>query len=192
MDLQERKIINAIKYFVKNTKFVGRTKLFKLLYFWDFMFLQRHGKIITGYEYYTYPFGPVPDKLYKEITSDGLSKEFSNNLYFQTKDDLDEDAEYPRFEVRLKNSTISYDYFTPYEKAMLELVADIFKEATGKQMTEISHLPNLPWAITIKEKGMLKSIDMMLAKTQETPFDEIEIKERLYLQKSLTTHAINT
>ena len=192
MNIQEQKLINAIKYFVKNTKYVGRTKLFKLLYFWDFMFFEKHAKSITGYEYFTYPFGPVPDRLFKEITAEQLSEEFKKHLYFQVKANLDEKDEYPRFEVKLKNNSINFDYFTPYEKEMLELVAEIFKEATGSQMTEITHLQNQPWSITLKEKGVKMPINIRLAKSNETPFDESEIEERLYLQQNLTANAFNS
>ena len=42
------KLINAIIYFAQNTKYCGKIKLFKLLYFLDFWHFKQTGKSVTG------------------------------------------------------------------------------------------------------------------------------------------------
>lgn len=186
MTLQEQKILIAIKYFIKNTKHLGRTKLFKLFYYWDFRYFSKHGKSITGFDYSTYPFGPVPEELYIKIRDSKLSKEFTDN--FEITDDTVEDEEdgYKRFRMQLKKKDIDFDCLTGYEKEALEEVVEIFRDCTAKDIVESTHLPNTPWSKTIAEKGMNQIIDYFLAIDKDTPLDNEEIKERFTLQRSLT------
>jgi len=185
MTLQEAKLLNAIKYFVKNTNNVGRTKLFKLLYFWDFRFFEKHGKSITDLQYFTYPFGPVPDKLYNEIKEDKLPSYLNDDLVFEDSQEFDEDNEFKPFKVLLRDKKIDMAVFTPYEEEALKEVAYIFKDATASEMTEASHIHNSPWSKTLKEKGRFQEIDYFLAKSESTPYDDEEIRERMFLRENL-------
>ena len=185
MTITEEKILNGIKHFVKNTKNVGRVKLFKLLYFWDFIHFERYGKTITLYEYFTFPFGPVPQKRFDDIQDEKLPEYLDINISIIEDYTEDEDDGFKRFKIILKNKKIDYDCFSPNEKQVLEDVTYIFREATAKQMTEVTHLKNSPWHKTINEHGMYKSIDYFLAIDENTPFDQEEITERFNLQKEL-------
>ncbi|MGH8251370.1 MAG: Panacea domain-containing protein [Steroidobacteraceae bacterium] len=60
------KLINAIVYFARNTKFCGKTKLFKLLYLLDFHHFRQTGRSVTGLEYRAWKLGPVPIALMQE------------------------------------------------------------------------------------------------------------------------------
>ena len=182
MTLTEEKILNGIKYFVKNTNNVGRTKLFKLLYFWDFIHFKRYGLSVTGYDYYTYPFGPVPKELYDDIIENRLPDFLHGSLSIIEDDQEDEDKDFKKFKVILQNKKIDRDCFSPHEFHVLEEVACIYKEATAREMTEITHLHNTPWHHTVKH-GMFIPIDYFLAIDEETELDEEEIKERFTLQK---------
>ena len=181
----EQKILNGIKYFVKNTNNVGRTKLFKLLFFWDFLNFKKFGKSVTGFDYYTYPFGPVPKELYNEIIEDDLPEYLNDNIIITQKDNEEEDNGYKSFDVKLKNTKIKLDSLSKNELETLEEVAFIYKDATAKQMTEVSHLPNAPWEKTVKEKGYDKIIDYLLAIDESSPYTVEEAQERLELQREL-------
>jgi len=183
MTLTEEKILNGIKYFVLHTKNVGRTKLFKLLYFWDFMHFKRYGTSITGYDYYSFPFGPVPKRLYDEIIAGELPNYLRDNLSIINDDTYDELDEFKRFKVILRSKKVDLECFSPNVFKILEEVAYIFKEATAGQMTEISHLHNSPWETTIRLSGMLIPIDYFLSIDDETNLDKKEIEERFTLQK---------
>ena len=67
-DYSQEKLINLIIYFTKNTKYCGILKLCKLLYFADFKHFKETGESITGMSYQAWPYGPVPTKLYMEVT----------------------------------------------------------------------------------------------------------------------------
>lgn len=187
MKLTEEKILNGIKYFVANTKNVGRTKLFKLLYFWDFIHFKRYGLSVTGYDYYTLPFGPVPRELYDKISRNDFPQDFKKEIEFNpVTDNEEEDTDtYKTFSVLLKNRKIDLDVFSPNELSVLKEVAEIYKNATAKQMTEVAHLPNTPWAVTMSRKGLNQPIDYFLSLDNETPFDRETIEERFKLQQDL-------
>jgi len=191
MTTVENKILNAIKYFVINTQKVGRTKLFKLLYFWDFYYFEKHGKSISGFKYFAYPFGPVPKELFESIDNDKLPDYLDSQIEIVEDTEYENDDGFKRFKVVLKNKVIDLDVFTPYEKEMMQKVVEIFKYASAKDMTEASHFHNMPWKITIDKKGEFSEIDYMLGKSKDTPFDEEEIKERMFLQNELTHNGYN-
>ncbi|MBN1294977.1 MAG: SocA family protein [Candidatus Latescibacteria bacterium] len=184
MTLTEEKILNGIKYFVLHTKNVGRTKLFKLLYFWDFLHFKKYGMSVTGYDYFTFPFGPVPKNLYTDIINDKLPDYLSGGIAIIEDEKTDEDDGYKRFKVVLNKRTIDYSCFSPNELNVLRDVACIYKDATAKEMTEITHLPNTPWSRT-QEKGMDKVIDYFLAIENDSDIDTELIKERYNLHKEL-------
>jgi len=184
-DVTLYKILNAIKFFVKQTQNVGRTKIFKLLYFWDFMYFKKYGLSITGYQYFTFPFGPVPLELYNQITNDQLPDLFKDEIKIVENQNEEENNEYKQFKIVLKNKKINLDWLAPNEKEMLELVAEIFKYASAKEMTEITHLHKSPWSTTIEKFGMGKPIDILLAMDDESTLDPETIDEYLNLQKDV-------
>lgn len=191
MNLREQKILNAVKYFVKHTNNVGRTKLFKLLYFWDIYYFEKHGKSITGYKYYTFPFGPVPKELYDKIEQDNLPEFLKRDIIIIEDNEIDPDDEFKRFKILLRDKNVDLNVFTPYEKEELEKMVFIFKNSTAAEMIEASHFHNSPWKITLETKGKYKEIDYLLAKSDSTPLDDEEIKERMYFQETLTHNGYN-
>ncbi len=50
------KLLNSIIYFLSNTKSCGKTKLFKLLYYLDFMHFRETGRSVTNLDYYAWNF----------------------------------------------------------------------------------------------------------------------------------------
>src|SRR3972149_1376061 len=64
---EREKLINAIIFFADNTRFLGKTKLCKLLYFLDFGHFKETGRSVTGMDYYAWKMGPVPVDLYEEV-----------------------------------------------------------------------------------------------------------------------------
>ena len=62
MKVNLRKLMQLIVFFAHHeaVKPLGKTKLFKLLYFTDVTHLRTVGQPITGAEYLKYPYGPVP------------------------------------------------------------------------------------------------------------------------------------
>ncbi len=181
MKITEAKLLNAIKYFVQNTENVGLTKLFKLLYFLDFMYVKKHGIAVTLMDYYTYEFGPVPDALYKQILNDRLPLYLSEEVGFIRN--TQEDSGKPYYKVHLKNRKIDTRAFAPYELKMLETVAEIFKYANAGAMTEVSHLKNSPWEKTLRSEGMHKLIPYNLAHDEDSEIDDQTMMQFLQIQR---------
>lgn len=154
IDHSKEKLYNAIIYFVSNTKFCGKTKLFKLLYYLDFLHFKETSKSVTGLKYYTWPMGPVPKDLATEIPKP--SSEFK--AFLSCNDPGNGDFVDIKPKKRFDDT-----YFSKRELRLLENICFIFKEAKSDIMVESTHLPNQPWDKTKKLKGMNVEIDYMLA-----------------------------
>ncbi len=173
-DKRKEKRINAILYFCKNTKNLSETKLYKLLYFLDFLHFKKIGKPVTDLEYFAWNYGPVPNKLYFEIKNKNAPAEILRCI-IPVKDDITGQTVSTKFK---STKSPNLKVFTKREREILENVAYIFKEATANQMTEISHLKNKPWDKTIREKGKKKQIDFLLAIDEEASIDKDTASER--------------
>jgi uncharacterized phage-associated protein len=167
------KLINAIIYFLTNTKYCGKTKLFKLLYYLDFMHFRETGKSVTGLEYFAWQFGPVPKSLADEINSP--SDELKKSITIQGNQGTDSN-----FTLIKPKRKFDDNYFSKRELRLLENVAFIFKEAKAENMVDASHLPNHPWDKTINTKGEMAKIDYTLALDDtESSLSLDEVLERL-------------
>lgn len=165
------KLINAFIYFLKNTKYCGKTKLFKLLYFLDFMHFRETGKSVTGLDYCAWNFGPVPAELFKEINNPPA--DLQKNIFIPPTND-------EQFVEMKPKSKFDDKYFSKRELRILEQVAFIFKEAKAEDIVEASHLPNHPWDKTIRTKGEKAKIDYMFALDDtENSLSSEEVSERV-------------
>ena len=59
-DLAKEKRINAIRFFCRHTRKLTETKLYKLLYFLDFLHFKEVGRPVTDLEYFAWDYGPAP------------------------------------------------------------------------------------------------------------------------------------
>lgn len=149
IEYNREKLINAIIYFVTNTKFCGKTKLFKLLYFLDFEHYSQIGRSVTGLDYFAWKMGPVPTELFEEL--DNPCEDFKQNFEISirtayTGNDM----------LNIKAlSDFSTDFFSKRELRLLEQLATEFKNSYANDMIEATHLENLPWH-EIYEKQKLK------------------------------------
>lgn len=80
LKLNEKKYKNAILFLSKNTRrgsVWGKKKMYKLLYFLDFDFFEKHERSITGDVYHNLQMGPAPtyfDAMVDELVKNGLLK----------------------------------------------------------------------------------------------------------------------
>ena len=151
--INKEKLINSILYFTKKVKYPGKTKMCKLLFNLDFTHFKETGNSVTGLDYYAWERGPVPKSLFYKLSGDIISEEFQQYIEVIKREKLHEI--YPKKKPNLS-------VFSKREKRILEEVAEIYKYAKAKDMTEISHLKGKPWYTTLKSKGE-KKIDYMLA-----------------------------
>jgi len=147
------KLINAIIYFATNTRCCGKTKLLKLLFFLDFKHFKQTGKSVSGLDYFAWKMGPVPKKLFEEL-SGKLKPDMKKAIH-----DLPAE-EFQKISPKIK---FNNEYFSKREMQLLEEIAFIFKDAKADAMVESTHLKNEPWDRTLKEKGEFQKIEYMLA-----------------------------
>lgn len=132
------KLIEAVKFFALNTNMLGKTKLYKLLYFLDFTHFRDTGKPVTGLQYYAWPMGPVPVALHEEIP--------------QPSHDLSEGCEFRNVPVGngsmltiRARGDFNASHFSKRELRIMAALANEFRNSTAEQMIERTHLENSPW-----------------------------------------------
>lgn len=165
------KLINAIVYFADHTRYCGKTKLLKLLYFLDFSHFKQTGKSVTGLDYFAWEMGPVPKELFEELTGN-MKPDLSAAIH-----DLPRGEGFQQ--IRHKKNFDSR-YFSEKEMKLLQDLSFIFQDAKAYDMVESTHLKNEPWDKTLKQEGEFKKIDYLLAIDSEIvslPYEEA--KDRL-------------
>ncbi len=172
-NIYREKLLNAILFFAKKVKHPSRVKMFKLLYFLDFMHFNQTGRPVTNQKYYAWRYGPVPRDLWEELASGELPQDFKQYISIEPYK-MEPDKEGFNFKAR-RNADLSV--FSPREKEILENLVFVFKDATPTQLSEFSHLKNEPWDKTIKEKGEWALIDFLLALDKESLISEEEAEE---------------
>lgn len=163
------KLINSIVYFAKNTKYCGKTKLMKLLYYLDFWHFKQTGKSVTGQDYYAWEKGPVPKALFDEIGQMDQDLEAAINI-----------IPHDNFQRIVAKKDFDNSFFSPREERLLEKVSYMFRGARAEEISEASHLKNDPWDRTLKEKGEWGKIDYLLSIDDEHgALSYEEAKERM-------------
>jgi len=150
-------LLNALIYFSKNTRSCGKTKLFKLLYFLDFIHFRETGESVTGLNYYAWEKGPVPQDLFYELKRP--DKDLKETIMLLKRF---EDEDNKLCQVIAKKPFDS-KYFSKRELRIMKDLAYIFRDALAKDMVEVTHLKGSPWDKTLKKKGRGERIDYLLA-----------------------------
>ncbi|MEF8720208.1 MAG: Panacea domain-containing protein [Candidatus Accumulibacter necessarius] len=170
---EREKMINAVIYFAKNTRFMGKIKLCKLLYFLDFEHFKDTGRSVTGMDYFAWRMGPVPVDLYEEVD--------------MPEPDLAERVEF--IEKPTRNGTMlvvrplaDFDdsHFTKRELRIMQGLAEEFRDMRADDMIEATHLENQPWhRIYVEEQKRQQKIPYGLAlRKQEADAMQDVIAER--------------
>ena len=143
---EREKLINAIIYFAKNSRFLGKTKLCKLLYFLDFEHFKETGRTVTGLDYFAWKMGPVPVELYEEM--DMPEPDLAEKVEFVEKPTR-------RGTMLVVKPIAAFDdsHFTKRELRILKGLAAEFRDAQADDMIETTHLENQPWHKVYVEEG---------------------------------------
>lgn len=199
----KEKLIEAISYFVKSTKYCGAIKLFKLLYWLDYHHFRETGKSVTGLEYFAFPMGPVPTQLHEQIKNKSgdiadhfiitSSKRAENEPQIRTIDD-DDDSFVSGSEMHFVPTTIKpkkaykHRYLTKREMRIAANLAEIFRDAKAEVISDISHIRGGPWRKALKLGGPKARIDFLssLVPMQDGNYlDEEELRERIADQEEM-------
>ena len=155
--IAERKLANAILYFVGNTNDCYKTKLVKLVYYADVIKLARSGKPLFGLEYQAWKFGPVPVDLFREFGD--IQRSFFYQ-FFDVKEQTIADSTKKFFKIVPKRAP-DLKVFSRAEKAVLDEIVEVFKEASGMDMVNSTHEWDEPWTKTWKTLGEGTVIDKL-------------------------------
>ena len=132
------KIINMILFFSNSC--ILKTKLFKEMFYADFMYYKMVGASITGLEYAKLPFGPVPNDYSKIIEICCKENLIDYGITYKL------DLEY--HEIKAKKD-IDLSVFSEKELNILNKVKNFFADFSSKKIEDFSH----------KEKGYIETKD---------------------------------
>ncbi|MGH8591006.1 MAG: Panacea domain-containing protein [Gammaproteobacteria bacterium] len=143
---EREKLINAIIFFAHNTRYLGKTKLCKLLYFLDFEHFKETGRSVTGMHYYAWKMGPVPVELYEEV--DMPEPDMAEKVEFSEKATR-------RGMMLVVKPLVDFDdsLFSKRELHIMDSLATEFCETLTDDMIETTHLDNQPWHKIYVEEG---------------------------------------
>lgn len=136
---QHEKFLQAILYFAHNTHFLGKVKLFKLLYLLDFEHFRQTGRSVTGMEYRAWKMGPVPSQLVQQW--DAMSADLQQAIMIVPE----RVSEYWREKV-VPLQPFDLDAFTRRELRIMETVATRYRDAMSAEMIDVTHAQNGAWA----------------------------------------------
>ncbi len=144
---EREKLIQVIGYFAKNTRFCGKVKLFKLLYFLDFEHYKITGRSVTGLTYSAWKMGPVPTALHEELDAPEPDFAAAINMSEITMRDKKPMLTFtPSIEF-------SEELFTKRELKLLGKLASEYLDAKADDMIEATHLENMPWDKVYNKQG---------------------------------------
>lgn len=189
IDRQREKLLNAMIYFIANTRYCHTLKLFKLLNFLDFEAYRQTGHSVTGLTYKAWPQGPVPSELWREMTHGPRADLLDTISITQVKDDLTQ--ELLRRDLKpLRGADMRY--FTKREVKIMERLVEFFRDIRAEDMSRISHDRKLPWSAVYRGgKGSGEPIpydlavtsDPMMADALGLSADEINARKELFARR---------
>lgn len=137
--INERLYENAVLYFIKycNNQYLHKTKLNKLLYYFDFISFRDYKKSATSDVYIHQEYGPVPanvDEILTVLKSEGA---------ISTEVVAYKDGELIKFEIKndikIDESVFSFD-----QKRLLKQICDEFSNWPTEKIVAQTHL-EAPW-----------------------------------------------
>jgi len=161
------KLVSAIQFFTRNVKFPTKTKIFKLLFFFDEEHYKQTGLTVTNLDYFAWSYGPVPKSIWYDI-KDGKEPDYLKGKVKLIPSSIDEENETIKLEIK-SISQPDLTIFTPRQLKILEQIVFIYKDVKPNLISSISHQANKPWDLTIKQKGEKQKIDMNLALEPSDP-----------------------
>ncbi len=137
MALNKIKYKNAILYFIKycNNRYLGATKLNKLLYYLDFINYRDRKVSITGDFYIHQHYGPIPSE------ADSIISEMVENKELIVSKDPFEDSHTISFKL---TKNVDEKSFSKEEKELLKNICKEFSDWSTDKIVEQTHLES-PW-----------------------------------------------
>ena len=144
---RREKLLNAIAYFVGNTKYCHTLKLFKLLNFLDFEHYRQTGRSVTGLSYHAFSSDPLARALYDEIKEEtedeipawGVKKTLVGIKIFDGITEV-------LIHEFTTNNDFDETYFTPRELEIMGRLVLFYGDEVKADFTPIYSHPEPQWA----------------------------------------------
>jgi len=179
MNKIEIRTYNVINYFINNTEYCYKTKLFKLLFLYDFAHVKETGIPATNLNYFAWPKGPVPNELFSKIDTRFENLKIENdsfNEYFDI-----EYREYPGKKTATKlvpKKEFDKNVLTKRQFKLLCEIANKHKYKNTDEMIEFTHESDGPWDRVFKSSKYSK-IPFYLAKKYNSEQEKKEALNKL-------------
>jgi len=145
---QKDKIGNTLIFLANKFSNLSKTKAIKLLYILDEFSIRKSGIPFLNLEYKVWKFGPVPNEIYVELSSQPTI--FKNYITRQVNE--------AGHEIILPNNEFVDDEFSQNDTELLEFVCKEFANYTRQQLIDYTHRVDSPWYNVAKEKGVLNDL----------------------------------
>ncbi len=172
---KQGKLIHAIIYFLKHTKYCNITKLMKMLYMLDFTHFQQTGRSVTGLDYFAWRLGPVPVEVYDQLKEKD-PKQKLQEFFSVDKVAIDKEKTVTTISPLRK---IKFDplQFSDRELKIMEELSNIYRNADSETMVTITHAKGDPWDRIYEPSSPNKLIPY------ETALDNSTISEEEYRRR---------
>jgi uncharacterized phage-associated protein len=161
---EREKLINAVIYFAGHAKYLGKIKLFKLLYLLDCEHFRMTGQSVTGLDYHAWKFGPVPIDLYQEW--DEPEQDMADAISIQPEPVIDHVRERVAPLVEFDDS-----HFSKRELRIMSGLAEKYRDVYSHTLIDVTHAENGAWAKVWNDgKGFNQRISYDLAIADDEPY----------------------
>jgi uncharacterized phage-associated protein len=142
------KLKAILRYFCSNTnpQVLGKTKLMKLFYFADFMFIKKYGVPITYDRYIHLEHGPIPSEilnLVNGVIDDGEGAILADTICIKKYNE----SSLQRIKCLNEFTEKDEKYFSEKELEVLKYTCERFKDQGSKYLEDLSH-KEAPWLKT--------------------------------------------
>ena len=176
-------MLNALIFFSEEVIWPGKVKLFKLLYFLDFIHFEQTGRSVTGLTYNAWPKGPVPEDLNNEWTKP--SADFNEHV---TRVNRILTPSKSRQSIKPRKA-FRPEIFTERELAIMQSLAKLHFRDTAKDMRDASHFKTGPWDEIYKVQGRKQAeIPYELALQRRGNPEDMEVLDMAKEYEDLTSN----
>jgi uncharacterized phage-associated protein len=137
---ERERLLQAVLFFASRVEALGKVKLFKLLYLFDFEHFRQTGRSATGLDHQAWKLGPVPVELMDDW------EELAPDLAAVVRIEPERLYSFQRQSVRPQDGVqFDPDAFTPRQRRILEDLATRYREAMSEKMIDLTHEQNGAW-----------------------------------------------
>lgn len=167
----DRKLAEMVVYLSlrsEGDQYYGMTKLYKLLFYCDFLAYRLFGQSITGTLYRKLPFGPVPHKMDRFMKR--LEK--SGDIVIRNEDFYDLNQKRP---IAMRKPRV--DLFEAHELAHVDAMLERFRNSSATEISTASHQflgwsvarqgEAIPYAVAYLDRGELTAKEQAHARKVE-------------------------